>query len=232
LGKSFAVHSYKGGTGKSCITASLAAQLALQNKNVCLFDYDLRGPSLHALFTNNTPKYWLNDYLDGICQLSEVTKDISSIAGTKGKFLITLADPSPKRIQEMLTKDRRWEQNALQYTMKAKEELFSKNNIDYIFFDTSPGLQYSSINAIAVSDAIILLTKIDAFDFAGTTRMIPEIYQLLDKKVGVIINNVVSGIEKYVEKTIKGVNLPILGKIPCYADESMYLLTKVSYKNF
>ena len=50
MGKIIAVHSYKGGTGKTSLSVNLAATYARRGKKVCLMDLDFRAPSLHALF--------------------------------------------------------------------------------------------------------------------------------------------------------------------------------------
>src|SRR6266849_955433 len=47
--KVIAVHSFKGGTGKTTLTANLAAILA-KNRRVGVMDLDLSGPGLHVLF--------------------------------------------------------------------------------------------------------------------------------------------------------------------------------------
>src|SRR5260370_36213465 len=47
--KVIAVHSFKGGTGKTTLTANLAAILALHHR-VGVMDLDLSGPGLHVLF--------------------------------------------------------------------------------------------------------------------------------------------------------------------------------------
>jgi len=226
LSSAIAVHSYKGGTGKTCVTTSIAAQLAMDGKNVCLLEYDFRGPSLYSLFGEEAGKYRLNDFLDGYCDFREALTDISDSIGTKGKLRIGLADPDPNRIQEMLIKDRKWERKALQRILRAKEDLFGNLNVEYLIFDTSPGLHYSSINAIAASNLVVLITKVDAFDMGGTNRMVPAIYELLKKKVGLVINQVVPGIEQYIELLTKSLNITPIGQIPLFADESMYLLTK------
>jgi len=46
------VHSYKGGTGKTLISANLAMIFASRGKNVCLLDLDFRAPSLFSPFKN------------------------------------------------------------------------------------------------------------------------------------------------------------------------------------
>src|SRR5260370_42386446 len=47
--KVIAVHSFKGGTGKTTLTANIAAILALHHR-VGVMDLDLSGPALHGLF--------------------------------------------------------------------------------------------------------------------------------------------------------------------------------------
>src|SRR5437667_11706089 len=47
--KVIAVHSFKGGTGKTTLTANIAAVLA-KNRRVGVMDLDLSGPGLHVLF--------------------------------------------------------------------------------------------------------------------------------------------------------------------------------------
>src|SRR5260370_1185610 len=47
--KVIAVHSFKGGTGKTTLTANIAAILALHHR-VGVMDFDLSGPVLHVLF--------------------------------------------------------------------------------------------------------------------------------------------------------------------------------------
>src|SRR5438132_11938132 len=47
--KVIAVHSFKGGTGKTTLTANIAAVLA-KNRRAGVMDLDLSGPGLHVLF--------------------------------------------------------------------------------------------------------------------------------------------------------------------------------------
>ncbi len=75
MGKIIAVHSYKGGTGKTSLSVNLAATYARNGKKVCLMDLDFRAPSLHALFKDYKTDYWLNDYLNGVCEIDKVLVD-------------------------------------------------------------------------------------------------------------------------------------------------------------
>ena len=60
-----AVHSFRGGTGKSNLTANLSTALALQGKRVAILDTDLASPGIHVLFDFSLQEsdLCLNDYL-------------------------------------------------------------------------------------------------------------------------------------------------------------------------
>ncbi|MEM2046020.1 MAG: P-loop NTPase, partial [Candidatus Bathyarchaeia archaeon] len=77
MGKMIAVHSYKGGTGKTLISTNLAAALAKQGEKVCLMDLDFRAPSLASLLGIENMKYWINDYLNGICDVEKTIMNMS-----------------------------------------------------------------------------------------------------------------------------------------------------------
>jgi MinD-like ATPase involved in chromosome partitioning or flagellar assembly len=224
MGKALAIHSYKGGTGKTSISANLAATYAKKGLNVCLLDYDFRAPSLKILFKEKI-KRSLNEFLEEKCSIFEATVDLSNKYKMKGKLIVGFADPSTEVMREMMTKDRKWEMQALHLTLSAKESLYRQYNIDYIIFDTSPGIYYSSINALAASDYVLLVTKMDEFDFEGTKELIHGIYNVLGRKAGILLNKIPamnvpigSGEVKMEEKLSSIFNLPILGIIPCYCD--------------
>ena len=77
MGKIIALHSYKGGTGKTLLSVNLAATNVRKGKNVCLLDLDFRAPSLHAVFKASNSEYWLNDYLNGVCEIDKVLVDVT-----------------------------------------------------------------------------------------------------------------------------------------------------------
>ena len=78
----------------------------------------------------------------------------------------------------MSAKDRKWEMEALGRLLSLKERLLKDMNFDYVICDSSPGLQYSSINAIVAADVVLVVTSIDRSDVEGTQRMIHDIYDL------------------------------------------------------
>jgi len=223
--KIIAVHSYKGGTGKTSLSVNLAATYARRGKKVCLMDLDFRAPSLHAIFKKQNLDYWLNDYLNGVCEIDKVLVDESRDYGNGGKLLVALANPSTEAIRDMTAKDRKWEMKALGRLLSLRSSLLDDYGLDYLIFDTSPGLQYSSINAIVTADVVLVVTSLDTSDIKGSQRMTSELYDLFEKKTGILINKVIADYlsskeeRKKFDKYVKTIHtLPVLATIPCFCD--------------
>ncbi len=168
MGKIVAVHSYKGGTGKTLLSVNLATTFAKAGKKVVLFDLDFRAPSLFAILNMPNAECWLNDYLNGTCEINKVLIDMSSKVQGTGKFFVGFANPGTEAIRDMSAKDRKWEMRALGRLLSLRNSLLNEQGFDYIVFDTSPGLQYSSINAIVTADFVVVATTGDRSDVDGT----------------------------------------------------------------
>jgi len=225
MGKIIAIHSYKGGTGKTLLSINLAALYANRGKSVVLLDLDFRAPSLHAIFKVQDTDYWLNDYLNGVCEIQKVLVDLSQTYTKKGRLLVGFANPSTEAIREMTAKDRKWEMKALGRLLSLKPSLLSDIGLDYIILDTSPGLQYSSINAIVSADVVLVVSGMDISDIKGTQRMIDELYELFEKKTGLIMNKVFADIllsktqrSELANKLMNSYSLPMIEMIPCFCD--------------
>jgi septum site-determining protein MinD len=223
MGKIIAVHSYKGGTGKTLLSVNLAATFAKQGKKVCLFDLDFRAPSLFAILKIASAENWFNDYLNNTCDINKVLIDVSSRIPGKGKLFIGLANPTTEAIRDMSAKDRKWEMRALGRLLHLRNALLNEQKFDYIIFDTSPGLQYSSINAIVAADLVAVATTGDRSDVDGTSRMLKELYNLFEKKTGIVLNKVLDynseSRRKELYDRVKNIyQVPLLGIVPCFCD--------------
>ena len=223
MGRMIAVHSYKGGTGKTLLSINLAATFAKRGKKVCLFDLDFRAPSLATILKVEKPEYWMNDYLNGTCDIEKVLLDFSDRIKSKDKLYVAPANPATEAIRDMSAKDRKWEMKALGRLLALRNSLLTGNDFDYLIFDTSPGLHYSSINAIVSADLVIVATTFDRSDVDGTRRMLRELYDLFEKKTEVVLNKVLDVSSKSrkdeVQTKIKDVyQVPLLGMIPCFCD--------------
>jgi MinD-like ATPase involved in chromosome partitioning or flagellar assembly len=218
-----AVHSYKGGTGKTLLSINMAAAFAKRGKKVCLFDLDFRAPSLATLLKIDKAEYWMNDYLNGVCEVNKVLVDLSGRIDNGGTLCVGLANPSTEAIRDMTAKDRKWEMRALGRLLALRTSLLSEKGFDYLVFDTSPGLQYSSINAIVSADLVLVATTFDRSDVDGTKRMLKELYDLFEKKTEIVLNKVLDGSMKVgrdeVKNRLKDIyQVPLLGIIPCFCD--------------
>ncbi|MEM3443074.1 MAG: MinD/ParA family protein [Candidatus Bathyarchaeia archaeon] len=226
MGKIIAVHSYKGGTGKTLLSLNLAATLVKQGKRVCLMDLDFRAPSLSTILKIENAPCWLNDYLNGSCEIDKVLIDISEKVPNKGKFFVGLANPTTEAIREISAKDRKWEMRALGRLLALRNSLLNDKGFDYLIFDTSPGLQYSSINAIVSADVVIVVTTFDRSDVNGTKRMLKELYDLFEKKTEIVLNKVLNEFsskswnDDLRTKIKEAYGAPLLGVIPCFCDIS------------
>ncbi len=223
MGKIVAVHSYKGGTGKTLLSVNLAATLAKRGQKVCLFDLDFRAPSLATILKVEKAEHWMNEYLNGASEIDKVLVNLSDRLSKEDKFFVGLANPSTEAIREMSAKDRKWEMHALGRLLALKTSLLSNENYDYIFFDTSPGLQYSSINALVSADLVLVATTFDRSDVDGTKRMLHELYDLFEKKTEVILNKVLDvstriGNDAQHAKLKEVYQTPVLSIIPCFCD--------------
>jgi MinD-like ATPase involved in chromosome partitioning or flagellar assembly len=226
--KTISVHSSRGGTGKTVIATNLAAILANKGFNVALLDLDFRAPSLAMVFSEGIKlpvKCWLNDFLNDKCAGTQIFTDVSGKYNLKGKLLIGLANPAVDAMRNVMEKSRAWEVTAVKKLFSLLSML-NDLKVDFCIFDTSPGMQYSSINAIVSSDISIIVTTLDSLDLKGAEDMLAELYDALEKKVVVLANKASpelriksSGYTKTVEDTLEKIlKHPVISVIPCYCD--------------
>lgn len=188
-------HSYKGGTGKTTIAANVAALLAKRGFRVLLLDLDVYAPSLHSYF-DVEPERWINDYLSELVQAKDVMIDVTSSitkltgssptdslddsGGRTGKLLVSFANPQKEEIYK-LEGGKQEKVNLLRRFIALREEIFAKFDIDYLIIDTSPGIRYWSLNALAVADILFLTLKAGDLDVTGTKKMAADIYSTFSK---------------------------------------------------
>jgi septum site-determining protein MinD len=109
------------------------------------------------------------------------------------QFFVGLANPAPHAIREMDAKGKKWEMNALARLLSLRTTLLETLGFDIVFLDTSPGLNYSAINAVISSDVVLIVTSIERSDLEGTKRILSDFYNLFEKKFRIILNKIPSG---------------------------------------
>ena len=227
--KAISIHSSRGGTGKTVIASNLAMIMAGKGMNVALLDLDFRAPSLNMVFSKaiESPiRCWLNDFLNGECKEEQVMIDVSKIYDLEGKLLIGLSNPSIDAIRNIMGKSSAWEVTAVKKLFSLLSSLFNDMNVDCCLLDTSPGVQYSSINSAVSSDLTVVVTTLDSLDLKGSENMLLDLYDALERKTVVLVNKyspesrVLKGKRsESVASSVEGIlKHPVIGMIPCFCD--------------
>lgn len=218
MGQIVSIHSFRGGTGKSNVTANLAAQMALADKRVGIVDTDIQTPGIHVLFGldgNNTGKT-LNDFLHGKCAIREVAFSIGDNTGQReqlaGKHLWLF--PSSIRGQEISQILREgFDINLLNAGLQT---LMSEFELDYLFIDTHPGLNEETLLSIAISDLLIVILRPDNQDFQGTAVTVDIARSLDVPNLQLMVNKAVPGYDyEDLKEQIEGAyQAPLSGILP------------------
>lgn len=225
----FSLHSSRGGTGKTIIGVNLAALLANRGLNVTLVDLDFRAPSLFHIFKEvikGPPNYWVNDYLDSRCKPDDFLIGIHEILDLKGSLLVGFANPSIRAIQDILGKSRSWEAKALERLFDLRSFLLREVGIDLCIYDTSPGIHYSSLNAMICSDRIVFVSTSDLLDIEQVTTILKEYNDIFGNKTSTLLNKAFPETdywpndkqEEFMNQLSKEFGNSIIGIIPCYCD--------------
>lgn len=215
---SMVIHSYRGGTGKSTTTANLAVFLALFGKKVATIDLDIKSPGLHVIYqvSQTEMKATLNDYLFGRAPLEDVVIDITNKLGLpKGKLYFLGASMKPEEIAKFMK-----EGYSEEFFKVVTQQLAEAYNVDYVVFDTHPGLNEDTLLAILSSDVALTLMRMDKQDITGTYVTI----QVLRKfnKVGYVVLNMVppklANVPELPSEVSQLVGAPVIGVIPFYPE--------------
>jgi MinD-like ATPase involved in chromosome partitioning or flagellar assembly len=172
------VHSFRGGTGKSNLTANLAALVAGQGKRLGIVDTDIQSPGIHVIFglDDESMSRALNDYLWGHCAVEETAYDVTppAIERQAGRVFLIPSSIKAGEIARVLREG--YDVGLLNDGFR---ELIRRLELDYLFIDTHPGLNEETLLSIAVSDVLLLILRPDRQDFQGTAVTV-EVARKLD----------------------------------------------------
>jgi MinD-like ATPase involved in chromosome partitioning or flagellar assembly len=137
--KIISTHSFRGGTGKSNITANIAIMLAQKGFRVGVFDTDIQSPGIHTIFnlTDEVMGNTLNDYLWGTCKIEEAAYQVFSANGngSGGAVYLVPSSINPNSIARILRE--KYDAGDMH---KAFRDLTQVLELDYLLIDTHPGL--------------------------------------------------------------------------------------------
>lgn len=188
------IHSYRGGTGKSNITANLAYLTALRGNRVAVLDTDLQSPGVHVVFGMEKERitHTLTDFVQNKCELEECSYDMSPQLGLEGDSAVWLL-PSSMRIEDIMhVLDEGYDVGKLNTHFNA---LIKALDLDLLLIDTHPGLNRETMLTTAVSNVLVLLIRPDKQDFHGTAVMVELAGRLGVPNIAMVANKVVSRID-------------------------------------
>ncbi len=190
MAKVIAVHSFKGGTGKTTLSANLAAILA-QNHRVGVMDLDLSGPGLHVIFgvKKGEIKATLTDIFLGDASPTDVILDLTSRLGiTKGGLFFC---PASNKVEDML----RLLKSGLEVELfqDTLQKVGEQCKLDYVIVDTHPGVENDTVLAMGSCDALVLVSRVDQQDLFGTAVMV-LLAETFEKPTFLTLNMVPPGV--------------------------------------
>ena len=191
------IHSYRGGTGKSNLTANLANSLVQQGKRVAVVDTDIQAPGLHVLFGMDTQQMGLtlNDYLYGRCSIEQATYDVTDKLGPQVAAMGTLylLPSSIKAVEITRVLREGYEVNLLTDGFR---KLIKTFRLDYLLIDTHPGLNEETLLSILISDILLLILRPDQQDFQGIAVTVEVARKLKVKRLLLVVNKVLPKLDK------------------------------------
>lgn len=222
MAKVVAVHSFRGGTGKSSITASLAALVAAAGHRVGVVDTDIQSPGIHVLFGLGEEQigHTLNDHLWGRCAIQDAAYEVDG-AGGGALYLI----PSSLKIGEIARVLREgYDVDVLNDSFRQVVDALA---LEYLFIDTHPGLNEETLVSISISDVLVIIMRPDEQDYLGTAVTLDVARRLFVPRLGLVVNKVLAPFDEAQVRAEVGAayGCEVLGVLP-HADDMMRLSSR------
>jgi MinD-like ATPase involved in chromosome partitioning or flagellar assembly len=213
-----AVHSFKGGTGKSTITANLALSLAEQGKNVCVVDMDLAGPGIHVMFgvEEADVKWTMTNVLLGQAKMIDAAIPMTERFGLKNGKLHFI--PASYKVEEML--------RLLRHGLEVKlfteglQQITNDLKLDYLLVDTHPGIEDDTVLVMGSCNGLLIISRIDQQDLLGTA-ILSRLASSLGKTSLLLFNMIPPGLAEssvrdIADKLSRRLGLHVLASLPFY----------------
>jgi septum site-determining protein MinD len=183
------IHSYRRGTGKSLLAANMAALLAVAGYRVGLVELNLLMPSLYYFFELDEidPRYLLNDFLWGVCDVTAVTQDMTDPLQLQppGRLYLLPASVQIKAIARVARGG-----YYAHFLADACFQLADTFDLDMVIADTPAGLNEESQLMLALADNVVILLRPDRQDYQGTGLLVDIARRLEVPHIQLVVNQV------------------------------------------
>lgn len=219
MAKLVSIHSFRGGTGKSNLTANLASYFAAQGNRVAIIDSDIQSPGVHVLFGFDEGKIdrSLNDFLWGDCQIEDAAYDVTQRLnnGTAGKVYLVPSSINASQIARVLR-----EGYDVALLNDGVRRLMTKLDLDYLFIDTHPGINDETLLSIAMSDVLLVVLRPDQQDYQGTAVTVDVAKRLEVPRLWLVANKVHSDVDTdaFADELKRSYDVPVAGICPLSED--------------
>jgi MinD-like ATPase involved in chromosome partitioning or flagellar assembly len=194
MGKIISVHSFRGGTGKSNMTANLSTTLAARGKRVGIVDTDIQSPGIHVIFNLEESQITraLNDYLWGQCAIEDTAYTITPapVAAQGGSMFLIPSSIKAGEIARVLR-----EGYDVDLLVEGFNALLERLKLDYLLIDTHPGLNEETLLSLSLSDSLVLILRPDKQDFQGTAVTVEVARKLDVPNLQLVVNKVLTSMD-------------------------------------
>lgn len=189
------IHSYRGGTGKSNLTANLATAVALTGRRVGVVDTDIQSPGVHVLFNLDDRQVTraVNDYLYDQCAIQDAAYHVSppEVTAAGGSLYLVPASMKSADIARVLK-----EGYDVEKLNAGFDQLLEALDLDFLFVDTHPGMNEETLLSIAISDWLVLILRPDRQDYLGTAITIEVARKLGVPNLVLVVNKALASMDQ------------------------------------
>lgn len=179
--RALSIINLKGGVAKTTTTVNMAYLLAKKGYKVLLVDNDKQGNASKAfgLYDPEDHDNMARVMLEGtaLIDLAASTKyenlDIvpanMDLLEANLRVIADVSRPQQTRIKKAIHK------TSIERELQGKEPTSAAKEYDFIIFDNAPDVNMSIINALVVSDDVIVPVEIDQYSFDGLDILLEQV---------------------------------------------------------
>ena len=165
--KIISISNNKGGVGKTTTTVNVAAAMQIIGKKVMVIDMDHQAQSTYHFGINP------NEVTESIYDVLKGEKDYTDIIINRGGIDILPANPEMRNIEFIPLP-------AKEFLLK--EAMESLTGYDYVLIDCPPSLGVLTLNAMAISEFILVPLQAQFLPFHGMYNLF-EAVQMVKKRI-------------------------------------------------